>query len=223
MSQASLPHMLDKPAAEICTPIALSKEATELLRDGLTPQQYVDLLIGQKHWIDAVRVMAHALPKRESVWWACVCARTIAPEAVSDPARLALEAAEAWVADPTEENRRAAMPAAEAAGIASPPGCAAAAAFWSGGSLAPPNLPAVPPADHLTAHGTSSSVLMAAVIVEPEKAETKYRAFLARGFEVADGKNRWKTAVAAAPASTPPPAPAARPEKGPSRPVIDWG
>ena len=30
---------------------------------------------------DAARFMAHALPKREAVWWACMCARATVPEA----------------------------------------------------------------------------------------------------------------------------------------------
>jgi hypothetical protein len=95
------------------------------------------------------------------------------------------------VADPTEENRRAAHAAAEAAGLAHPAGCAAMACFWSGGSLAPANLPVVPPGEHLTAHGAAGAVMLAAV-TEPAKAAERQARFLALGLEVAAGTRRWK-------------------------------
>jgi hypothetical protein len=176
-----------RTAAEIGKLFPLGVEAKKLLRDGLTPRQYLDGLLEKQLYLDAVRFLAHALPKREGFWWACLCARGApAPQAA------ALQAAERWVADPSEANRRAAQEAAEAAGVGTPAGCAAMAAFWSGGSMAPPNVPAVPPGETLTAHGVAGAVLLSAVLTEPEKAADKQRKFLAQGVEVLGGGNRWK-------------------------------
>src|SRR5271154_4069661 len=47
--------------------------------------------------IEAVRVFAHALPKREAVWWACMCATHTSPSAVAEGDRKARELSEAWV------------------------------------------------------------------------------------------------------------------------------
>ncbi len=88
--------------------------------------------------------------------------------------------------------RRAAQAAAEVAGLEAPAGCAAMAAFWSGGSLGPPNVPVVPPGDTLTAHGAGGAVMLAAVKREPEKAAERHRKFIAMGMDVAGGTNRWK-------------------------------
>ena len=85
-----------------------------------------------------------------------------------------------------------AFPAAEAAGLGHPAGCTALAAFLSGGSLAPPKLPDVPPADHLTADCVASALQIAAVLNDPAKAPDHHRAFLDVGLDVARGKNRWK-------------------------------
>ena len=104
----------------------------------------------------------------------------------------ALTLTEKWVTDPSDVNRRSTHPAAEASGVGTPAGAAAMAAYFSGGSLAPADLPAVPPAEHLTATCAASSVQLAAVLSEPEKAAEKYRRFLALGFDVANGTNRWK-------------------------------
>lgn len=135
---------------------------------------------------DAARFMAHALPKREAVWWACMCARATEPEAPAPDAD-ALVAAEAWVRKPEEDLRRAAMAAAEAAGFRSPEAWAAVGAFWSGGSMAPPGQPVVPPADHLTGVAVAGSVSLAAVRRAPEKAEETLRRFVQGGLDIAAG------------------------------------
>ena len=181
----------DKTVLEISRDANLGDEARGMLDEGQSPRAYLDLLIEKSLLVDAVRFLAHALGKRHAVWWACQCARKSAEPAPDEPTRAALEAAERWAADPSEANRRAAQEASEAVGLGTPAGCAAMAAFWSGGSLAPPNVPAVPPADHLTGHGVAGSVQIAGVLREPEKAEDHYRDFLRIGVEIAEGANRW--------------------------------
>ncbi len=190
MSNGVFPKVTAKAAAEVCQHFELGDAARGLLRDGLAPKMFLDSLVEKKQFPDAVRFLAHALPKREAVWWACVCARA----AVANPpakAAAALQAAEKWVADPKEEHRRAAGAAAQAAGIGSAAGLAAMAAFWSGGSLGPPDLPPIPPGEFLTARGVSGAVLIAATL-EPAKAVERHKLFLAKGVEVANGTNKWK-------------------------------
>lgn len=135
---------------------------------------------------DAARFMAHALPKREAVWWACMCARATVPEAPPADAA-ALVAAEAWVRKPEEELRREAMAKAEAAGFRSPEAWAAVGAFWSGGSMAPAGQPVVPPAEHLTGVAVAGAVSLAAVRREPEKAEATLQRFIQSGLDIAAG------------------------------------
>ena len=196
MSRATLTKVAAQTAIEVCNRFKIGEEAAKLLRKEHTPRQFLDLLLEQKQFIDGIRFLAHALPKPEAVWWACACARSVAGAKPSPQVAAALQAAEKWVADPSEENRRAAMPAAEAAELGTPAGCAAVAAFWSGGSLGPPHTPVVPPGEHLTAHGVASSIMLAAVQTEPAKAPEKYRQFVALGIEVANGTNRWKESPA---------------------------
>jgi hypothetical protein len=186
MSNGELAKVTAKTATEVCEHFPLGEEARKLLRDELTPWEYFDLLLQAQHYPDAIRFLAYALPKREAVWWACLCARNVSGTPPPSQIAAALEAAERWVADQTEENRRAAMPAAEAAEFRTPAGCAAVAAFWSGGSLGPPDLPVIPPGEYLTAHAVASTVMLAAVLMEPENAVEKYRTFLTQGIEVAN-------------------------------------
>jgi hypothetical protein len=179
-------------ASEVCKHFALGEEAGPLLREAMTPAQFLDLLTATHHYRDATTFLAHALPKREAVWWGCLCVRATCGSEAPPRVAATLQAAEKWVADPSEDNRRAAMAAAEAAGLGTAAGCAAVAAFWSGGSLGPPNVAVIPPPESLTAKGVAGAVMLAAVETEPEKAPEKYRRFLAHGVEVATGANRWR-------------------------------
>jgi len=138
------------------------------------------------------------------------------------PEHAALDAAEQWCAEPTEERRRAAEQAYEAAGLGTPAGCAAAAAFWYEGSLAPPNVPVVPPAEDLSAHGVAGSVMLAAVRSEPEKAPEKYRHYFELGVEVAKGALRWSAPAKRVVEPVRTPDQASTGTGASKRPVINW-
>jgi hypothetical protein len=181
-----------KTATDLCKAFALGDEAAPLLKPELTPRQFLDLLREKKLTLDAIRLLAHDLPKRDAVWWACQCARLVAADPPPPKAIAALDAAEKWCKDPNEGTRRATQPAAEAAALGTPAGCAALAAFFSGGSLGPPNVAPIPPGEFLTAKAASGAVLLAGVLSEPEKAADKYDQFLALGLEIAGGKRPWK-------------------------------
>jgi hypothetical protein len=180
-------HKITLPLSEVLARIEIDPPSRALIEGKATVPEALDLLEQQGHWIAAIRILGHALPAREAVWWACVCARR-APDPATTPADLAaLQAADAWVRHPSEEKRRAAMAAAEAAGSRSAEAWAAIGAFWSGGSMAPPNLPEVPPPPELCGTAVASAVLLAAVRHEPEKAAERYPAFMASGRDIAEG------------------------------------
>ena len=180
-----------KTAAEICSRFELSEPAAALPRDGLSPAAFLERLIDGRHVRDALGFLAHALPKREAVGWAARCVR-LAGGPASPEQQAALEAVERWRLEPSEDLRRAAMAAAEKAQLNNPAGCAALAVFFTGGSLAPPDVPVVPPGEGLTARAVAGAVLMAAVVSEPEKAEEKYQRFLEHGLAAASGQDQGK-------------------------------
>ena len=170
----------------------LGDEAMALVSPDLHPLDFVALLMEKKFYPDAVRFIAHALPKREAVWWAWVCARRSAGEQPPSKIKGALDATERWVAQPTDDNRRLAMAAAEKAELGTAAGCTGLAAFFSGGSLAPPEAPPVPPGEFLAAKAVSGAVIFAAVAKEPERAPEKFRSFVAQGVEVTNRVKLWE-------------------------------
>lgn len=192
MSTAPLTKVEAKTAADVCARFELSEPAQALPRDGISPGAFLERLIDERHFHDAVRLLAYALPKREAIWWAARCTRLALATALTPEQLSALETSERWCAQPSEELRRAAWTASEKAQLKNPAGCAALAVFFSGGSLAPPEAPVVPPADDLTPRTVAGAILMAAVIRQPEQAEQKYLQFLEQGRAIASGKDSWK-------------------------------
>jgi uncharacterized protein DUF6931 len=188
MTQGELSRVGARSASEVCELFEIGDDARRLLRPNLSPMQYLDLLEKKKRYPAAIQFLAHALPKRDAVWWACVCARASAGAAAG---KLALRAAEKWVADPSEENRRATLPAAMTDGVATAAGCAALAAFASGGSLAPAGAPPVPPAESATAQAVAGAIVLAASEGGQETAPESLRLFLSRGVDVARGTLSW--------------------------------
>src|SRR4051794_31659597 len=101
MSDNPLERTADTTAAEICSRFPLGDEAKERLDADMTPRQFLERLIEGQHYTDAVRFLAHALPKREAVWWACLCVRCVAGADPIPAVEEALQAAERWAADPS--------------------------------------------------------------------------------------------------------------------------
>jgi hypothetical protein len=174
-------------AAEICGKYEQAAEILPLLSEGMSPVAFLDKLVEEDRLQEASRFLAHALPKREAVWWACLCAREALPDGGDETAEGLLKLAESWVRKPTDENRRSAMAAAEAAGFDSPASWAAVAAFWSGDSLAPADSPAVAPSDELTGTAVAATTMLAAFAGDPATSPDRFREFLKNGMDVAKG------------------------------------
>jgi hypothetical protein len=180
----SIPVRIPSKTVTISTVAELGEEAMALVRPEMHPLDFVALLMEKALYPDAVRFIAHALPKREAVWWGWVCARRAAGDNPQPKIKASLEATEKWIAQPSEDNRRSAMAAAQKAELGTAAGCAGLAAFFSGGSLAPPEAPVVPPGEFLSAKAVSGAVIFAAVAKEPERAPEKFKIFVAQGVEV---------------------------------------
>ena len=178
-------------AAEAAPGFAPGEEGAPAPESGRSPAAYLEALASAGHFGDAAGFLAAALPRRQAVWWACRCVREAPGGPPSGDAELALQAAETWTVSPGDVNRRKAMVAAEKVGFGQPAGCAALAAFLSGGSLAPPSLKEVPPPEQACARAVAGSVLLAAR-ADPLKLAATGRTFLDLGLAVARGEDRWK-------------------------------
>ena len=180
-------NKLAVPLEPLLPRLELDGSGTELLAGKADAASALEALVAADRMPDAMRLIAHALPKREVVWWACMCARAVPDPALPEVDAAALVAAEAWVRKPDEASRRAAMEAAQKSGFRTPEAWAAVGAFWSGGSMAPEGQPVVPPADHLTGVAVAGGIIMAALRLRPELAAARFARFLESAREIAEG------------------------------------
>lgn len=96
--------------------------------------QFVNALVAAGDLRNAVSFCAYLLPRREAVWWACQSVRTVSGRVSGvDDARL--QAAEAWVSEPEERQRWAALDLGMEGEKTSPATWVALAAGWSGGAM----------------------------------------------------------------------------------------
>ena len=130
----------------------------------LSPKAYFDALVAAGRYADAAGFLAQALPRLEAVAWAARAVQDLRADEVKpkSPEAAALKAALLWIQDPTEPRRRAAYEAAEACNGHSAEHLAALAAFFSGGSIAPAEQPAVPAPRDAAGRFAAGAVLYAA-------------------------------------------------------------
>jgi hypothetical protein len=147
-------------------------------------RERIDQLLARGRPADALAVVARTLPKRYVVAWACECFKSLLatkPE-TSDVDRAGLALAQQWLADPTEDNCRAAMEFAEQGQVGTPGVWIAASAAWSGASLLPRGYDPIPPPDHLPAEAAVAALRLAAC-QEADFAEL-IGAFIARALKI---------------------------------------
>lgn len=173
-------------AQELSPGVPLSGKAQALLDPKIPPLAFVEALSAQSLYTDAVQFLSRALPKREAVWWCCLCSRDLPEDAKRPELAGGIGAAEAWVFRPNEENRRKAESAANAITASHPARWTAMAAFWSGGSMAPPEAPEAKPAEDFTAKAVAGAILMAAAL-DPLETDARNRRFLGYGLDIAKG------------------------------------
>lgn len=192
MGHSAMPHRTPSKlaSANLPTVLGLSGMADEIAASAIraeTVEQVLSALVASGKTAEAARLLAYALPQREAVWWACMCARHTAPATLPEATQAARSLTENWVRHPNDTTGHQAMDAARQAGLQSPEAWAALAAFWSGVSLTPPGAPPVPPAAHLAGTAIASAVALAAIRGNAEKRDTRLTSFLHSAQDIATG------------------------------------
>lgn len=187
MSAAPLAKLQTAKLDEIMPRLGLPPEAAATVLPEHDVATALAALESKEFLVEATKLMAHALPKREAVWWACMCANHTTPATLGELDKKAVEAAEQWVRQQTDEVRRAAFDLAQRANFGTPEAWAAVGAFWSGDSMSPLGQPPVPPTPHIAAAAVAGAVALSSVRDYPDRRHDRLRRFLASGREIAAG------------------------------------
>jgi len=126
----------------------------------LAPLHYVSELERSTTPEDAITFCAHVLDRRKAVWWGLECVRALGAAADREE-DTALRVTEAWVREPEEHRRLAALAIGLSANRDRPGTWMALAAGGSGGTLRTGDLPGPPVPPQLCASATRTAVLIA--------------------------------------------------------------
>ncbi|MGF6936698.1 hypothetical protein OKW41_005860 [Paraburkholderia sp. UCT70] len=159
---------------EAARQMRLSTRAQACLRPSMAARSAVQTLLDAGHSADALSLLGRLLPRRYAVAWACQCCRR---QTLDEHDRAGLELAEAWVRDPREAQRAAALAFAKTHRYQTIGAWTAAAAGWSGGNLNPEHERPTPPPEHLTAIAATAAVNYMAALV-PARFDARRAAFV---------------------------------------------
>ncbi len=183
--------MRAKNATEISQQAQIKLPGKDYLAMAQNARQYADLLIENHLWTDAIAYLSHAITPREGIWWAWFCARK-ASLPKSDAAEIkALGHAEAWIAQPTEENRKQATLMAERLPSGSPAQCVMQAIVQTGeteNEMTGDKIPVIP---YMANKFIQVAVISSIYAIDHEKPETIANEFLRQGLEVANRIQLW--------------------------------
>jgi hypothetical protein len=171
-----------------CTYLEFAEDVSTPAATVKSPDELINQMAAEGKYLDALRLRAYLLTKREAVWWGYLCVRDDLDQPLPGAQIAALEAAAAWVAEPDEKNRRAAEERAAALKYSGVGATLALSAFWSDGSIAPEGNPEVRPDERLTSQGVAAALISAAYHGDATKATNRIHSFLNRGKEIAEAK-----------------------------------
>ena len=184
MKYIKIPHQFAEDILALYQPSAEIKALTEA---EMSPAELVNKAMEAELFSDTVTFIAHGLPIRESIWWACNCASQ--RDDWSQQENDAINAAKAWVHTPDETSRRHAENMAKEATLDTGAGWAAQAAFWSGGSMTSPKDPIVPPPPYLYAQAVAGCINLSAILPDGAHAKQRFNHFIEIGTDIANGGN----------------------------------
>ncbi len=177
-------------AAEIIAQFQLGKVITLRPHETETCEAFAQRCLKEGADNDALEFLSRALPKRLGIWWAIGCIEAADAARDSKDPDLIAQVTD-WVKAPSEPLRRRIMELAQSTEMNTAAAWAGVAVFWSHGSMAPPNAPAVPPGPELPGKAITGSVILASVIKSPEKAPARRAAFVELAQSIAAGKRLW--------------------------------
>lgn len=139
---------------------------------------------------DAITFLAHILPRRYAVYWACGCVRALEGGKDID-SHEAMQAALNWLRQPEEANRRHCLFIGMQADRKEATTWLSLAAAWSGGSIAPQSSQAeVAAPSHLTALAAKAAVLISLAKVGSAARAEQMSRVLEHGRKLAAGNDR---------------------------------
>ena len=155
-----MPNIAAPTAAEIAAKSKPSPEGKALLTPTMTPPQYQQALEKNKLPVDSVHFLAHGLPERHGLCWACQSCRLVGPK-LSPPELDLLKLTEAWLKHPTPDFRLPILAGLGKVDFTGPGSWAGQGAIWA----KIPGVPPLPPIPGMPAVGLVAAAVVGAILL----------------------------------------------------------
>ena len=186
----------EETSEEICIEIShFNGESQTLCDSHQGPRDFFYALIERHALRDAVTFLAHAVPHKHSVWWACRGLSKMCGAKLGESPNDVIDLAERWLNDSNPAYLAAACAAAEKVGLDQPAGCLGIA-LWSESERAPEEMPGFPPKGNRLPGMVAKALLLSVVtdengemIKDVERINSRFKELLTIGVAIAEGQD----------------------------------
>jgi len=172
---------------QTCKYADLEKTSQTLLTPDQSISQLINKFIERSAFKDVISVIAHALPPREAVYWACLCVRDVLDQNTMSEDLRAIKAAEQWVIKQSESDRMLNHQIAEDLDYTTASAWVSNAVFWSGGNISTDKNAKVEPPEGIFGKAISGAINLASATEDGKKTEQIKKQFIKRGINIAQG------------------------------------
>ena len=162
--------------------LGMSPDQAALVAGELTLREAVRRLAEHEEHQPALSLLARHMAKPYAIGWAAACLKTVG---VAKQDAEAVDCVDEWLAGQDDAVRQRAAKLAAERDYATAGAWLAAAAGWTGGSLAPDGEAEVPPPDYLYALASAGAVGMT-IAEDPESFAARFDEWVARALEIAE-------------------------------------
>ncbi|MGN1392587.1 MAG: DUF6931 family protein [Succinivibrionaceae bacterium] len=181
----------DETVENILKTYEASPEILKVVNPQMSPDQFLQAAIDNKLYVDAVTFLAHALPLRESIYWAWLTISFLRNKFKNPKDLDVINSVQEWFTNPDDTTRRINGTLADELKLATGPAWLAEAVFWSGGSILQPKDPITEPPQYLYAKAVTGAICLGISLDEEDsKVVTEnYIKSLKIAFNIAQGGN----------------------------------
>jgi hypothetical protein len=180
---------LDREANESCVLFSIPTTALNLLEDNPTVGVAFARFVDAGHLAEARRLLAYSMDRRDSIWWAYLCAMEAARhKEITPDQKKGLDLVLAWLLDPNDIRRKQCKEAIRSCKSTSFAGILCFAVWLSGGSISPYAPRPIEPKPHVCGKLCGVVVYLASVYFDAGRWKTYLRHFLETGMLVAQGQ-----------------------------------
>jgi hypothetical protein len=168
---------------ELVEAVGFPADVSSMLTQSDTTTSFLAKLVAANQHASAILLIASSLPKDQALRWARRTLEDLQIDSKTTWEADRMEQIDRWIETPNDATRRSVHEMVSSDDFQNPWSWLGLAVFWSGKSIAPPNLPDVPPDRFLMSKGIYAALQICA-LQDPKNAISRYLHMIQTGIEL---------------------------------------